>query len=191
VPVLILLVLALAMLGTAWLTGREIEAGTMRLLRVSPISMISVVFGRIAAALVVTLIAAVPVLVVVQVTGLISARPIEWVSALVVVALTCIVAAGIGFLLAAAFRATRLVAMAAVAASTYLFFLGGGFTVIAFLPGWLQTISVVDPARYAIDGLRQLLFYANPQNIAADLGILALAAVLVMTSGSLLVARRA
>jgi ABC-type multidrug transport system permease subunit len=81
--------------------------------------------------------------------------------------------------------------MAAVAASTYLFFLGGGFTVIAFLPQWLQTVSIVDPARYAIDGLRQLLFYANPENVTADLAILALAAALVMTSGSLLVARRA
>jgi ABC-2 type transport system permease protein len=191
IPVLILLVLALAMLGTAWLTGREIEAGTMRLLRISPISMFSVVFGRVVAALVVTLIAAVPVLVIVQVTGLINARPLQWISALVVVALTCIVASGLGFLLAAAFRATRLVAMAAVAASTYLFFLGGGFTVIAFLPQWLQTVSIVDPARYAIDGLRQLLFYANPENVTADLAILALAAVLVMTSGSLLVARRA
>jgi ABC-2 type transport system permease protein len=191
VPVLILLVLALAMLGTAWLTGREIEAGTMRLLRVSPISMISVVLGRVAGALVVTLIAAVPILVIVQVTGLISAPPLDWVSAIVVVALTCVVASGLGFLISAIFRSTRLVAMGAVAASTYLFFLGGGFTVIAFLPQWLQTISVFDPARYAIDGLRQLLFYASPQNVAADLIILAGAAIVVMVSGSALVTRRA
>jgi ABC-2 type transport system permease protein len=191
VPVLILLVLALAMLGTAWLTGREIEAGTMRLLRISPISMLSVVFGRVAAALAVTLGAALPIMVIVQVTGLISARPLEFVSSLAVVALSCIVASGLGFLLASVFRATRLIAMAAVAASTYLFFLGGGFTVIAFLPQWLQTVSVVDPARYAIDGLRQLLFYADPQNVAIDLGVLALAAVLVMGAGSALVARRA
>jgi ABC-2 type transport system permease protein len=191
VPVLILLVLALAMLGTAWLTGREIEAGTMRLLRVSPISMISVVLGRVAGALVVTLIASVPVLVIVQVTGLISAPPLDWVSAIVVVALTCVVASGLGFLISAIFRSTRLVAMGAVAASTYLFFLGGGFTVIAFLPQWLQTISVFDPARYAIDGLRQLLFYASPQNVAADLIILGGAAIIVMVSGSALVTRRA
>jgi ABC-type multidrug transport system permease subunit len=81
--------------------------------------------------------------------------------------------------------------MGAVAASTYLFFLGGGFTVIAFLPQWLQTISVFDPARYAIDGLRQLLFYASPQNVAADLIILGGAAIIVMVSGSALVTRRA
>lgn len=191
VPVLILLVLSLAMLGTAWLTGRDIEAGTMRLLRISPISMLSVVAGRVAAALAVTLIATVPVLVIVQLTGVIGAGPLEWISALLVVALTSVVASGLGFLLAAAFRATRVIAMGAVAASTYLFFLGGGFTVIAFLPRWLQTISVIDPARYAIDGLRQLLFYASPQNVAVDMAVLAGAAVVVMASGSMLVARRA
>jgi hypothetical protein len=36
-----------------------------------------------------------------------------------------------------------------------------------------------------------LLFYADPQNVAIDLGVLALAAVLVMGAGSALVARRA
>ena len=40
-----------------------------------------------------------------------------------------------------------------------LFFLGGGFTTIAFLPQWLHNISVFNPIRYSIDGMRQALFY--------------------------------
>jgi ABC-2 type transport system permease protein len=191
IPVLILLVLTLAMLGTAWLTGREFETGTMRLLRISPVSMVSVVAGRVSAALLVTLIAAIPVLAIIELTGLIRAQPLAWLASVLMIALTCVVASGLGFLLAATFRNTRLISMAAVSVSTYLFFLGGGFTVVAFLPSWLQTLGVFDPARYAIDGLRQLLFYSTPENAGVDLLIVTLSAVLVIGSGSVLVARRA
>jgi hypothetical protein len=70
------------------------------------------------------------------------------------------------------FKRSRLVALAAVLASTYPFFLGGGFTTIAFLPAWLRDVSKVVPTRYAIDGIRQALFYPDLQDFGHDMAVL-------------------
>src|SRR5207237_4460138 len=66
---------------------------------------------------------------------------------------------GLGTLLGVALRDTRLVTITGLNVSAYLFFLGGGFTTVAFLPHWLQIASRLVPNSYAIEGLRQALFY--------------------------------
>jgi ABC-type multidrug transport system permease subunit len=86
-------------------------------------------------------------------------------------------------------RGTRTIAMATSILAAYLFFMGGGFTTIQFLPNWLQEISAWDPVRYAIDGLRQALFYPNLQGIGADLAVLAATAVMALLVGALAVRR--
>jgi ABC-type multidrug transport system permease subunit len=69
--------------------------------------------------------------------------------------------------------------------ATYLFFMGGGFTTIQFLPVWLQDISAWDPIRYAIDGIRQALFYPNLTGIGADLVVLTATALAALILGSI------
>jgi ABC-2 type transport system permease protein len=73
--------------------------------------------------------------------------------------------------------------------ATYLFFLGGGFTTIAFLPRWLRTISAFVPTRYSIDGMRQALFYTTLDGVPRDLLVLCLTAVVALAVGSLSVRR--
>lgn len=53
--------------------------------------------------------------------------------------------------------------MAASVICTYLFFLGGGFTTIQFLPTWLRRTTTLVPTRYAIDGLRPGHGAADPR----------------------------
>ena len=62
---------------------------------------------------------------------------------------------GLGTLLGIVLRDLRVVTMTALNAAAYLFFLGGGFTTVAFLPPWLQVASRFVPTSYAIEGLRQ------------------------------------
>jgi ABC-type multidrug transport system permease subunit len=72
-------------------------------------------------------------------------------------------------LLGLVLRRPTTVALAGVTVATYLFFLGGGFTTVAFLPGWLRTLSRAVPTRYAIDGMRQTLFYPDLRGVTTDL----------------------
>src|SRR5262249_26991242 len=66
----------------------------------------------------------------------------------------------------------RTIAMASCVLATYLFLLGGGFTTIAFLPDWIRVISSFVPTRYAIDGIRQALFYSTLDGVYLDLLVL-------------------
>jgi len=79
--------------------------------------------------------------------------------------------------------------MAASIVATYLFFLGGGFTTIAFLPTWLRDLSSAVPIRYAIEGMRQCLFYSDLHGLGTDLAVLGLTAVAAVAIGSRTVRR--
>ena len=94
-----------------------------------------------------------------------------------------------GTALGSVLRGTKNIGMAASLLATYLFFLGGGFTTIAFLPAWLRNISTFNPIRYAIDGMRQALFYPNLSGFSRDLAVLLGAAALSVLIGSTLVHR--
>ena len=50
-------------------------------------------------------------------------------------------AVGLGLLLGIWLRDARLVTMTGLNLAAYLFFLGGGFTTVAFLPDWIQAVS--------------------------------------------------
>jgi ABC-2 type transport system permease protein len=79
---------------------------------------------------------------------------------------------GLGILLGVALRDERLVTMTGLNLAAYLFFLGGGFTTVAFLPRWLQIASRFVPTSYAIEGLRQTLFYPELTGVGYDLLVL-------------------
>src|SRR6185295_19925504 len=78
-----------------------------------------------------------------------------------------------GLVLASLARKVRSVTMIGLMLATYLFFLGGGFTTLAFLPGWVQALAKLAPTSYAITGLRQLLFYPDARGVGFDIGVLA------------------
>ena len=59
----------------------------------------------------------------------------HWPPFLAMLAVTAVLSAALGVLLGIVLRRATTVALAGVTVATYLFFLGGGFTTIAFLPG--------------------------------------------------------
>ena len=110
-----------------------------------------------------------PVVAFLVLTGVIHPPTGHWPAFLVLLVETAILAAGIGVLLGVVCKRSSTVALAAVIVASYLFFLGGGFTTIAFLPEWLRVVSHAIPTRYAIDGMRQALFYPDLRGMTTDL----------------------
>ena len=116
----------------------------------------------------------------------------SWTHALALIALFAAVTlttVGLGTVLGVTLRDSRLVTMAGLNAAAYLFFLGGGFTTVAFLPDWIQQLSRFVPTSYAINGLRQALFYPDLIGFERDLLVLSACAVLSVMVASLMLTR--
>ncbi len=189
VPVLVLLVLNMGVLGAALLGARDRERGTAAFLRATPVRPAALATGRLAGTVLATAAVLVPAVAALTALHVLSPPTPHWPAFAAVLAATTLLAAGTGVLVGAAVRQVRAVAIVAITVSSYLFFLGGGFTTIAFLPSWLQAVSRLIPTSYAIDAVRQSLFYPGLRGVAADLVVL-LAFAAVTTMGSMLVLRR-
>lgn len=188
-PALILLVLSVGLIGTALLCAQDVERGTARYLALTPQTDWGLVIGRLLGGCIASLIVLVPALVLCIITGIVSPPADHWPALIALFVATGLCASGMGATLGALLRDARTVTMAASTLATYLFFLGGGFTTIAFLPTWLQNISTFVPIRYAIDGMRQALFYPNLDGVNTDLAVLALTALVSVVIGSVAVRR--
>ncbi len=188
-PALVLLVLSVGLMGTALLSAQDSETGTARMMILSPRSAWTLVAGRFVGGIAVCLVVLIPVLAIATALGIIAPSPSHWPAVLAVFGATAVCAAGLGAALGAWLRRARVVAMAASIVATYLFFLGGGFTTVAFLPGWLRAVSAAVPIRYAIDGMRQSLFYPDLRGVGGDLVVLGVTAIVAVVVGSMVVRR--
>lgn len=188
-PALVLLVLNVGLMGTAMLCARDVERRTARHLLLAPLPAGALVVGRIAGGIAASLLVLLPALAVCRALGVVDPPLDHWPALLALFLATGVCAAGIGAALGSVVRGTRTVSMAATVVATYLFFLGGGFTTIAFLPDWLRRLSSLVPTRYAIDGMRQALFYPGLDGVAGDLAALCLAGVVAAVVGALTLRR--
>jgi ABC-2 type transport system permease protein len=187
IPVFILLILHIGLMGTALLCARDRERGTARYLVFAPLSDWVFIAGRLLGGFCASALA---LLVAGSLCLLlhILAPPANHLPALAALFIaTALSASGIGAILGTFLRGTRTIALASSLLATYFFFLGGGFTTIAFLPQWIQTISFFNPFRYAIDGMRQALFYPDLTGLSTDITVLIGTAVVAVFCGALVV----
>ena len=183
-PVLILLVLSIGLIDTALLCAEDGESGTVKHLLLAPIPAWMVIGGRLLGGLITSLAVLLPVLVLCTLAHVVSPPASHWPAFIVLITATALCASGLGAVLGSLLHGSRVVALAASVLATYLFFLGGGFTTIAFLPNWLQVVSSFVPTRYAIDGMRQILFYPDLIGVPHDLTVLIGAALGSVILGS-------
>ncbi|ELP68420.1 hypothetical protein STRTUCAR8_09759 [Streptomyces turgidiscabies Car8] len=71
-----------------------------------------------------------------------------------------------------------------------LFFGSNALYPVSVMPGWLQTVSRINPLSYQVNALRGLLL-GTPANLAVDFGVLLVAAVLSVVVASSLLGRLA
>jgi ABC-type multidrug transport system permease subunit len=215
IPVIVLIVISIGLLGTALLTARDFARGTAKMMLLSPARRLPLVLGRLLGGTLITLALVAPLVALGFLTRCIPAcaaganaspalklllsPPCAWMlpvpssthalalaALLLAVTLTTV---GLGTLLGVAVRDERLVTMAGLNAAAWLFFLGGGFTTVAFLPASVRAVSLFVPTRYAIDGLRQALFYPDLVGFGPDLAVLSGCAVLSVSLASVILAR--
>jgi ABC-2 type transport system permease protein len=188
-PVFVLLVLNTELMGTALLCAQDVERGTGRHLALAPVSSWILVTGRLLGGLIASLVALIPAIVICLLAGFITPPADHWPSLAALFVATAISATGMGTIVGTLVRGTRNIVMASSVLATYLFFLGGGFTTIAFLPQWLRDISAFNPIRYSIDGMRQALFYPDLTGFSTDMAVLMGTALLTVVVGSIVVRR--
>jgi ABC-2 type transport system permease protein len=131
----------------------------------------------------------VPTLAIATLTGAIAPPVRHWPALALVFLATAVCAAGLGAVIGATMRGVRAVSMTSTVICTYLFFLGGGFTTIQFLPSWLRRTTAFVPTRYAIDGLRQSLFYPGLYGFSTDMWVLLGTAAIAVVVGGVVVRR--
>jgi ABC-2 type transport system permease protein len=185
IPIVLLLVINVGVLGTALLTAHDFERGTAGLLLLAPSSRAAVVAGRGLGSTLATLTLVVPAVAVGAGFGLVRPEPGHWPAVVALLLAATLMSVGIGLVLGTTLRQARLVAMVGLNLVTYLFFLGGGFATIAFLPNWLQVLSRLVPTSYAIAGLRQALFYPDLVGFGLDLAVMSGVAVAALAAGSI------
>ncbi len=189
VPVLLLLIINVGMLSSAVMASRDRERGTDRVLTLAPVSPSARIIGRLLAGMIITFGVLIPTTAILVLTHQIAPPNGHWPAVFGVLALTTLFAVSLGTFLGASIRRSATVALSGVILASYLFFLGGGFTTIAFLPDWLRQVSRIVPTRYAIDALRQALFYPNLLGVAHNLVVVAGFAVATLVA-SVAVLRR-
>jgi ABC-type multidrug transport system permease subunit len=215
IPLIVLVVISVGLLGTSLLTAREFERSTAKVMVLSPAGRLSLVIGRLLGGSLLTFVLVGPLIALGFLTQHIpvcaeeSNAPLwltllmsgpcgfslpvpSWSHALALVALLLAVTlttVGLGTLLGVALRDARLVTMTGLNAAAYLFFLGGGFTTVAFLPSWIQVLSRFMPTRYAIDALRQALFYPDLVGFGRDITVLTVCAVVSVALATLMLTR--
>jgi len=215
IPIILLVVISVGLLGTALLTARDFDRGTAKIMVLSPVGRLPLVLCRLLGGALITASLVVPLIAVGFMTRSIpycheeSGGPLwltlllsglcgwmlpvpPWSHALALLALLIAVtltAVGLGTLLGVWLRDAKIVTMAGLNAAAYLFFLGGGFTTVAFLPEWIQTVSRIVPTSYAINGLRQALFYPDLLGFGRDLAALLVCATIAALLASLALTR--
>jgi ABC-2 type transport system permease protein len=215
IPIILLVVISVGLLGTALLTARDFERGTAKMMVLSPAGRLPLVLGRLLGGTLITGALVAPLVGLGFLThyipycreesgaslwvSLLLSGPCGWMlpippwtHALALVGLFAAVTlttVGLGTLLGVALRDARLVTMAGLNGAAYMFFLGGGFTTVAFLPDWIQTVSRFVPTSYAINGLRQALFYPDLVGFERDLIVLLVCAAMSVLLASFALAR--
>jgi ABC-2 type transport system permease protein len=188
-PVFVLLVLNIGLMGTALLCAQDRERGTARHLVLAPISSWVLVAGRLLGGFCVSCLVVILAGAICTYAGIMAPPANHWPALVVLLIATASSASGMGAILGTFLHGTRNIALAASLLATYFFFLGGGFTTIAFLPQWLQIMSALNPIRYAIDGMRQALFYPDLTGFSTDIAVLIGTALVAVLVGSLVVRR--
>ncbi|MGW1720443.1 ABC transporter permease [Streptomyces sp. NPDC002156] len=169
----------------------ERDAGILTKLLVTPTPRTALITGKAFAAGVKALIQAVVVIVIAALLGVaLTWNPLKLLGVAAAVVLgsaffSCLSMTIAGIVL----TRDRLMGIGQ-AITMPLFFGSNALYPVSVMPGWLQTVSRINPLSYQVNALRGLLL-GTPSNLAVDFGVLLLAAVLSIVAASSLLGRLA
>jgi len=188
-PLLVLLLVVSGLVSSSLAAAGEWETRTIKELLLSPASSGAIICGKVLTGFVTTMALGVLVLGVGDVLGWVQPTGVYWLPALLILGLVALFSAALGVALGALLQRIQPVSSVAIVIALYLFFLAGGTVVLAFDPGWLQTIATFVPLYYCRHALEMAIFYRSSDQLGRDVGVLAVSALLAVGLGILAMRR--
>jgi len=189
VPVLALLALTAGALVTALSIAGDRESGRLRVIRLTPASRLGIVLGHLAGGTVAATLLLAIVVVPLALTGVLQPPPGRWPVVAAILVATAVGSTGLGVVVGLVTQRLTTTVLLGVNVASASFLLGGGFTTIAFLPPFIQHIAAAVPSYYAVEGLREALFYADMPTLGRNLAVLIATGVLSLLVGAWMLAR--
>lgn len=184
-PTMLLLLMVSGLINGGLSTAHEWERNTVKELLLSPTARGAIIAGKVLAGFVITFVLGTLVLLLGDLLGWTQPQGIYWANTLLIIALVSLFSSGLGVAIAAALRRIQVVIAISINVSLYLFFLAGGIGVLAFEPGWLQTIAAFVPLTYGRHALEQAIFYSSSDQLGLDVTVLGLSALAALVLGTL------
>src|SRR5215469_13132062 len=188
-PLILLLLVVSGLVSSSLAAAGEWETRTIKELLLSPATSGAIILGKVLTGFVTTMALGVLVLGVGDVLGWVQPTGVYWLPVLLILALVALFSAGLGVALGALLQRIQLVGSAAIVMALYLFFLTGGTAVLAFDPGWLQTVATFVPLYYGRHALEMAIFYQSSDQLGRDVLVLAASALLTVGLGILAMRR--
>ena len=188
-PTVVLLLIISGLISGGFATAREWESSTVKELLLSPAPGGSIIAGKVLASFATSFALGMIVLLVVYALGWIYPEGVYWLDMLLAVGLVALLGASFGVALGAALRRILPIVAISINLSLYLFFLAGGFGVMAFEPQWLQNIAAFVPLTYGNHALQMALFYNSADLLGRDVLVLGLCSLAGLILGTIAVRR--
>ncbi len=165
------------------------DAGILAKLMVTPSPASALITGKAFAAGVRSIAQVIGVLVIALLMGIhLSFNPLRILAAMVVVMLGSAFFSCLSMTLAGLVRNRDRLMGIGQAITMPLFFASNALYPVDIMPGWLHTLSAVNPLSYEVNALRSLLL-GTPGNTLLDIAVLAVAAVVGIAAASALLRR--
>ncbi|GAA4972069.1 ABC-2 type transport system permease protein [Nonomuraea thailandensis] len=169
----------------------ERDSGVLTKLLVTPTPRAALVAGKAFAAGVKAIVQAVVVVLIAALLGVaLDLNPLHLLGVLVAVLLGSAFFACLSVTIAGIVRTRDRLMGIGQAITMPLFFASNALYPTTAMPGWLQTVSAINPLTYEVNALRGLLL-GVPANLPLDFAVLVVAAALGITAASALLGRLA
>ncbi|MEV2216011.1 ABC transporter permease [Streptomyces sp. NPDC050997] len=169
----------------------ERDAGILNKLLVTPTPRSALITGKAFAAGVKSLIQAVVVIVIAALLGVaLTWNPLELLGVATAVILGSVFFSCLSMTIAGIVLSRDRLMGIGQAITMPLFFGSNALYPLSVMPGWLRTVSKVNPLSYQVDALRGLLL-GTPAHLALDFAVLLVAAALGIAAASSLLGRLA
>ncbi len=189
VPVLALLALTAGALVTALSIAGDRESGRLRMMRLTPAPRLGIVLGHLTGGAVAATLLLAVVTIPLALTGVLQPPPGRWPVVAAILVATAVGSTGLGVVVGLVTQRLTTTVLLGVNVASASFLLGGGFTTVAFLPPFIQHLAAAVPSYYAVEGLREALFYADMPTLARNLTVLIATGALSLLAGAWLLSR--
>ena len=188
VPVLLLMILITGLVNTTVSTAREYESRTIKEILLAPVSDRDIALGKILAGFLIGFGSGLLEVVICVVFGWLKLPSWQYLpTALLVIALTSLMAASAGLVVGVWVKKIQAAHALSTNTALPLFFLAGGVGVLAFEPLWLQNIAAFVPLTYANHALQMALFYSSTDQLGRDVAVLGAVTLVAMVTSVVMV----